>query len=110
MTLIPVGPYTAYFDGEPIGLVEFNPQEQRFLSLEESLEKIMAKAKKITKAEQLVEAFDAAAQNHGWQRDQGWGSNVIRAEDAYLETRKTLVKYVEALERQVKRLKGNKHG
>jgi hypothetical protein len=62
------------------------------------------------KGERLIEAFDQAAKTHGWQSDQGTGRAVKEAEKDYKETRFALVKYVTALERQVKRLKAVDRG
>lgn len=62
------------------------------------------------KGERLVEEFGQAAKTHGWQSDQGTGRAVGQVEKAYKESRFALVKYVTALERQVKRLKAVDRG
>lgn len=53
-----------------------------------------------------LEAFDAAAQTHGWERDQGTGSRVIDAENEYNTTKSALEQRIAYLENMVSKWKG----
>jgi len=44
--------------------------------------------------EQLITAFDDAAQTHGWQLDQGSEDNANVAKKAYLEAKRKLLAYL----------------
>ncbi len=49
-------------------------------------------------AQKLIDNFDAAAQDIGWQRDQGYGSSVDRSEREYKAARAALIEYVMNIE------------
>jgi len=50
-------------------------------------------------AEELITAFEEAAQTHGWQQDQGYNpAYVIQARLDFEETGKALRAYIAALE------------
>lgn len=51
-------------------------------------------------AHTLVTRFDAAAQSHGWQKDQGNGWAVDNARQEYETAKRFLEKFIERLERK----------
>ena len=56
---------------------------------------------KQSKGEKLINEFDDTAQNWGWQADQGYGSSVNAAKQAYNESKDALLKYVKSLENKI---------
>lgn len=56
----------------------------------------------------LVEEFDAAAQSHGWARDQATGKEVDNAAAEWQESKARLLRRISLLERTIVRLEGPK--
>jgi hypothetical protein len=54
---------------------------------------------------ELLDDFDDCAQSRGWEKDQGIGRDVKKAEIEYKETKLALAKRLFYLENKVKRLK-----
>lgn len=57
------------------------------------------------KSAALVEDFDNAARTWGWEQDQGWGARVGVAQDAYTKAKNALVRRIERLEGDNRKLK-----
>ncbi len=63
----------------------------------------------LSKATQnLLTAFDEAAQYHGWQRESGTGYDVTKAEASYKEALKKFTHRLKELERNAKKAKGGR--
>ena|SRR6185503_4632239 len=62
-------------------------------------------AKKLSrKSARLLDAFDDAAQSHGWESDQGSTEDAAKAKERYDATWTALARHVAALEARVRRL------
>ena len=53
-------------------------------------------------SERAVEAFDEAAQDHGWEKDQGSQKAAVKAEENYNKTKEALIKRLWYLEQRVR--------
>jgi hypothetical protein len=55
-------------------------------------------------AVRLLDDFDLASCDWGWQRDQGCGQAIDNSQDEYVHAKAALVKHIEGLEATIERL------